>query len=69
MVCTFRNWLDPDLHRRRLQPVLQDWWLRFEGPQLYFPSRRMTAPLRAFVDLLAQERMSDQLLGPRTGKA
>jgi DNA-binding transcriptional LysR family regulator len=69
MVCTFRNWLDPDLHRGRLQPVLQDWWLRFEGPQLYFPSRRMTAPLRAFVDLLAQERISDQVLGPRTGKA
>ena len=56
LVCTFRNWLDPDLHKGRLQAVLQPWWLRFEGPQLYFPSRRMTAPLRAFVDLVAEER-------------
>jgi DNA-binding transcriptional LysR family regulator len=56
LVCTFRNWLDADLQAGRLQPVLPDWWLQFEGPQLYFPSRRMTAPLRAFVDLLAAER-------------
>jgi DNA-binding transcriptional LysR family regulator len=57
LVCTFRNWLDPDLDGGRLQPVLQDWWQRFDGPQLYFPCRRMTAPLRAFVDLLAENRL------------
>jgi DNA-binding transcriptional LysR family regulator len=59
LVCTFRNWLDADFDSGRLRPVLQDWWLRFEGPRLYFPGRRMTAPLRAFVDLLAEERAAD----------
>lgn len=58
LVCTFRNWLDADLESGRLRPVLQDWWLQFDGPQLYFPSRRMTVPLRAFVDLLAEERLN-----------
>ena len=56
LVCTFRNWLEPDLAQGRLQPVLPDWWLQFDGPRLYFPSRRMTAPLRAFLDLLRDDR-------------
>lgn len=53
LICTFRNWLEPYLQSGKLQPVLTDWWPSFEGPLLYFPSRLMPAPLRAFIDFLA----------------
>ena len=53
LICTFRNWLDPFLQSGELLPVLPDWWQQFEGPKLYFPSRLMSAPLRAFVDLVS----------------
>jgi DNA-binding transcriptional LysR family regulator len=49
----FEDWLRPHLDNGALEPVLEPWWLRFAGPLLYYPGRRLVpAPLRAFVDFI-----------------
>jgi DNA-binding transcriptional LysR family regulator len=53
VIYLFEEWLAPYLASGALAPVLEDWWLRFPGPFLYFSGRRhLPAPLRAFVDFI-----------------
>lgn len=55
VIATFRNWLEPAMKRGELVPVLPEWWQGFDGPRLYFRRRSVSAPLRAFLDFVAQE--------------
>ncbi|KAB2689193.1 LysR family transcriptional regulator [Brucella pseudogrignonensis] len=49
----FEDWLRPDFESQALVPIMEDWWLRFSGPFLYYPGRRLVpSPLRAFIDFV-----------------
>lgn len=53
IIYSFEAWLAPALTSGALLPLLTDWWQRFSGPLLYYPSRRhVPAPLRAFIDYI-----------------
>lgn len=55
MIYIFEDWLRPHFDRGDLVPVMEDWWLRFPGPFLYYSGRRLVpAPLRAFIDFVRQ---------------
>ncbi len=53
IIYLFEDWLRPHLDSGALEGVLEPWWLRFPGPYLYYPGRRLVpAPLRAFIDFI-----------------
>lgn len=53
IIYLFEDWLRPHIDSGTLEPVLEPWWLRFSGPFLYYPGRRLLpAPLRAFIDFI-----------------
>ena len=53
IIYLFEDWLSPHLDSGALEPILEPWWLRFSGPFLYYPGRRLVpAPLRAFIDFI-----------------
>ncbi|MDQ1196744.1 LysR family transcriptional regulator [Agrobacterium sp. SORGH_AS 787] len=55
MIYIFEDWLTPHFERGDLVPVMEEWWLRFPGPFLYYSGRRLVpAPLRAFIDFVRQ---------------
>jgi DNA-binding transcriptional LysR family regulator len=57
-------WVARDLAAENLQAVLEDWTPPFPGLRLYYPGHRhITAGLRAFVDMLREDRKS-AAMGP-----
>jgi DNA-binding transcriptional LysR family regulator len=55
----FADFAAPMVADGRLVSLLEDWLPPFEGPFLYYPSRRhMPAPLRAFVDFVRARNVS-----------
>lgn len=69
VIYLFEEWLAPYMASGQLQPILQDWWLSFPGPFLYYSGRRnLPAPLRAFVDFIRAPDGADHKLATAVKK-
>jgi DNA-binding transcriptional LysR family regulator len=69
IVYHFEDLLRPHLDSGELEPVLEPWWLRFSGPFLYYPGRRLVpAPLRAFVDFIKAAAIDRRREAPVRGR-
>lgn len=56
VIYLFEEWLQPWLDDGRLEPILEEWWLSFTGPYLYYSGRKyLSAALRAFIDFIKNE--------------
>ncbi len=59
MIGLFEECLLPYFASGELLPVLEDWWLRFPGPYLYYAGRKhLPAPLRAFIDFIQADQQA-----------
>jgi DNA-binding transcriptional LysR family regulator len=57
IIALFEDWLQPHFTSGALVPVLEDWWVAFPGPFLYYSGRRLVpAPLRAFIEFIRRHR-------------
>lgn len=53
IIYLFEDWMQPHFEDQTLTPIMQEWWLSFSGPFLYYPGRRLVpSPLRAFIDFI-----------------
>lgn len=57
IVHLFEDWLQPEIDRGALEPLVQPWWQSFEGPLLYYHGREhVPAPLRALITYVSENR-------------
>ena len=55
VITLFEEWLAPYINSGQLVPILEPWWVSFNGPYLYYSGRNYTpSALRAFIDFIKE---------------
>lgn len=58
----FEQWVEKEIDRGVLVPILEPWWETFPGPFLYFSGGRLVPPpLRAFIDFVKATRNAEKV--------